>query len=58
MLYPLLIAALLPLSLREALIRLPTLIERLEPAPDEIAKRQVPRFRAALRARVRLKIGC
>jgi hypothetical protein len=58
LLYPLLIAALLPLSLREALVRLPALTERLEPPPDEIAKRQVPRFRAALRARVRVKIGC
>ena len=53
LLYPLLIAALLPLSLRDALARLSALTERLEPSPDEIAQLQIPEFRASLRERPR-----
>ncbi len=58
MLYPLLVAALLPLSLREGLACLPAMTERLEPPDNQIEQLQVPRFRAALAAGVRREIGC
>jgi hypothetical protein len=45
------LAALLPLSLRDALAKLPDLTARLEPPAHEIEKLQLPLFRASLRSR-------
>ncbi len=50
------VAALMPLSLRDALKRLPELTERLEPPRAEIVQRQMPRFRAE--AKVRRSLDC
>jgi hypothetical protein len=44
------VAALLPLSLRDALVRLPDLASRLEANAAESERLQIPRFRDALRA--------
>jgi hypothetical protein len=43
------VAALLPLSLRDALVRLPALTSRLEPTVAEGEQLQIPTFRRALR---------
>jgi len=42
----LVLAALLPLSLRDALAKLPALTSRLEPPQHELAQLQLPLFRA------------
>ncbi len=52
-LYPLMLAAILPLSLRSALERLPQLTARLEPPAHEIAQLQLPLFRGGLRRRAK-----
>ena len=59
-LYPLIIAALLPLSLRDALAKLPDLTSRLEPPDHEARQLQLPLFRASLRktAKKRPPINC
>jgi hypothetical protein len=56
LLYPIVIAALLPLSLHDALKKLPQLVERLEPPAHEIAKLQVPSFRASLGATAKVRV--
>jgi hypothetical protein len=43
------VAALLPLSLRDALLRLPDLTSRLEATAAETEQFQIPLFRDALR---------
>ncbi len=59
-LYPLMLAALLPLSLHDALAKLPDLTARLESPPDETAKLQLPLFRSTVRtqAKVRGRLNC
>jgi hypothetical protein len=59
-LYLLTIAALLPLSLRDALQHLPRLTARLEPPPAQTEQLQLPLFRAVIRgdAPVRLRKNC
>jgi hypothetical protein len=47
------VAALLPLSLRDALAHLPDLIARLEPTGAAAERLQIPIFRRALRAKAR-----
>ena len=49
------VAALLPLSLHEALAHLPALTQRLEPPPAEALQLQLPLFRAAKRSRVNVR---
>jgi hypothetical protein len=50
-LYPLVVAALLPLSLADALARLPDIARRLEPPSSQPEARQVNVFRVLLRKR-------
>ncbi len=52
-LYPLMVAALLPLSLRDALANLPDLTARLEPPAHEIEQLQLPLFRSSMRRRAK-----
>jgi hypothetical protein len=54
------VAALLPLSLRDALEKLPQLTTRLEPPAHEIHQLQIPFFRANLRRRAnkRASLNC
>jgi hypothetical protein len=54
------IAAILPLSLREALANLPDLTARLEPPEREVEQLQLPLFRASLRrwAKRRAAVNC
>lgn len=49
------VAALLPLSLREALVRLPDLTSRLLSPAAEAEQFQIPRFRNALREAAKAK---
>jgi hypothetical protein len=49
------VAALLPLSLREALVRLPDLTARLEATAAETEQLQIPLFREALRATAKVR---
>ena len=48
-------AALLPLSLHEALAKLPALTARLEPPKSELAQLQVHAFREAVRTRAKVR---
>jgi hypothetical protein len=49
------VAALLPLSLRDALVRLPDLTSRLEASAAESEHFQIPLFRDALRAVAKMR---
>jgi hypothetical protein len=49
------VAALLPLSLREALAHLPALTQRLEPPLAEARQLQLPLFRAAMRTKAKVR---
>lgn len=49
------VAALLPLSLRDALVHLHRLTSRLEPTVAEGEQLQIPLFRDSLRARVKVR---
>jgi hypothetical protein len=49
------VAALLPLSLRDALVHLRGLTSRLEPTVEESEQLQIPLFRDSLRARVKVR---
>jgi len=48
-------AALLPLSLHEALAKLPALTARLEPPESELAHLQVQAFRQSLRTTAKVR---
>ena len=49
------VAALLPLSLPDALLRLPDLTSRLEATVAETEQLQIPLFREALRASAKVR---
>jgi hypothetical protein len=51
------LAALLPLSLREALAKLPELTTRLEPPAHEIQQLQLPLFRSRLRRKAEKRVA-
>jgi hypothetical protein len=50
------VAALLPLSLRDALVRLPDLASRLDANAAETEKLQISLFRDALRATAKVRL--
>jgi hypothetical protein len=54
------LAALLPLSLRDALSRLPALTARLEPPETEMQQLQLPLYRATMREKAakRPELNC